>query len=500
MHAPRRRPRLRFGALLLGAVIAVLISLLPARLFLGKSYVTLTYTLAESGTLEGSELARLREAERRLQRGLRGRADVELDARGGALVVDVDDTRIERAKRGIHRRLPELTLVDQRPALGTSVVTFVLPVLVSLLWLLFVRRFDRAHPEPWPMMLRSFGGGLVAAWLAGALQWLIAATFPQLPEALQGLADDDLSARAWLLGSAVSFFYAGVLEESAKLLAFRVAVSRQHHFDEPVDGIVYAASIALGFAAAENVRYFADGNLAPALVVGRTFVAVPTHVFVSSLWGRALGERLIDRRVRVWPALLAAIVLHAGFDVLSLAVRGPSSFVLPPTVALLSLLLFRGLRTTLRFGRTSDMRAVRGEEERFTTGSRARFLALLAAFFVLSFVLVALSSFFQLAHPTGLMPLALSATACALLLALLGYMVTEHLPLDVELDRYGLRYAGQSYAWHEIDDEPAPYRAGVALRARGAPIYLGPLPKAERERLTRAIEQRRDEAPPASLV
>lgn len=492
------------GTLLVAALVAVLLSLLPTRLFLGKSYVTLTYTLAESaGTLGTVDVPRLRDAEARLERGLRGRADVALDAREGALVVEVDDTRRERAKRGIQRRLPELTLVDERPAVRTSIVTFALPVLVSLLWLAFVRRFDRAHPEPWLLVLLAFGGGLLAAWCAGAVQWVVAAQFPAVPDALQRLAEAEVPTGAWWRGAVVAFLYAGVLEESVKLAAFALTVARRREFDEPVDGIVYAAAIALGFAAAENVRYFADGNLAPALVVGRTFVAVPTHVFLSSLWGRRLGERLVDPRARVWPALVLAMALHAGFDLLSITARGPSSFVLPIAVACLSLLLFAGLQSTLRFGSARHKATARASldgSERFRTGSRRRFGLLLTAFFLCAFALVVLASLFQTLHPTALTPMALSATACALLLALFGYLVTESLPLDVELDRHGLRFAGQSYTWHDLEGEVEGYRKGLLIVGRGRPLYLGPLAEADRERLRSAITQHTEDAPPPSSV
>lgn len=491
-------------------MVAVLLSLLPARLFLGKTYVTLTYTLTESTQPQSlaprSPTRALADIATKLDKGLRGRADVELDERQGTVVVEVDETRRERAKRGIERRAPELRLVSESAALGTSMITVLLPIFVSMLWLVFVRRFDRAHPEPWLLVLLAFGGGLVAAWTAGTLQWLIASEFPAVPAALQRLAEDDVGGGEWALGVWVAILYAGVLEEAAKLGAFFFTVQRRREFDEPVDGIVYAAAIALGFAAAENIRYFGDGNLAPALVVGRAFVAVPTHVFLAAIWGGQLGRRLVEPRARYAPALLLAMLLHAGFDVLSMAARGPASLILPFAVAALSLFLFGGLRRTLRYGPARTRAALRAlaardpKPRRFATGSSRRFALALAAFFVCSFALVAFASAFQVVHPTALVPFALIAATLVLLLAATGFAVTEALPLDVEVDRHGLRFCGASYPWAEIAEEPAPYRRGLLVVTTRQPLYVGPLEPAVRDELRALILGLRIDAPPPSSL
>jgi len=511
---PGARPsgRARFGpTVLVGALVAILLSLLPARLFLGKTYVTLTYALAESARPAAAEPAlsptrTLADVASKLTAGLRGRADVEVDPDTGTLVVEVDETRRERAKRGIERRAPELRLVGESAALTTSLVTFALPVFVSMLWLLFVRRFDRAHPEPWLLVLLAFGGGLVAAWSAGTLQWLVAEEFPAVPASLQGLADADVGASGWMLGTLTALLYAGVLEEAAKLAAFYFTVQRRREFDEPVDGIVYAAAIALGFAAAENIRYFGDGNLAPSLVVGRAFVAVPTHVFLATIWGRRLGEKLVTPATRWLPAFGLAIALHAAFDVLSIAVRGPASLVLPFAVAALSLFLFDGLRSTLRHGPARTRAALRAREQvdpdqrRFATGSAVRFGISLGMFFACAFALVALASAFQVVHPTALVPFALGAAALVALLAVAGFAVTETLPLDVEVDRHGVRFCGASYLWRDVQEDPAPYRGGLLLVTSRSPVYIGPLAAAARDELVGLIVSHRDQAPPPSSL
>ena len=54
------------------------------------------------------------------------------------------------------------------------------------------------------------------------------------------------------------FLVIGPCEELAKFLAVRLFVYRNKEFNEPLDGIIYAAAAALGFASLENVLYVID--------------------------------------------------------------------------------------------------------------------------------------------------------------------------------------------------------------------------------------------------
>ena len=52
-----------------------------------------------------------------------------------------------------------------------------------------------------------------------------------------------------------AFWGAAIPEEAAKLLMLWLVLRRNRHFDENMDGIVYAVCVSLGFAAVENVEY-----------------------------------------------------------------------------------------------------------------------------------------------------------------------------------------------------------------------------------------------------
>ena len=66
-------------------------------------------------------------------------------------------------------------------------------------------------------------------------------------------------------------------------------------FDEPMDGIVYAAAAALGLATLENVLYVFSAYLtSPPLrsstVIARAIFSVPGHALFAGVWGYALGQ------------------------------------------------------------------------------------------------------------------------------------------------------------------------------------------------------------------
>jgi protease PrsW len=121
----------------------------------------------------------------------------------------------------------------------------------------------------------------------------------------------------------VLFLVVGPVEELCKLLAVTSYAYRQREFDEPLDGGVYSATAALGFAAIENVIYLSQNS--PLLVLLRGPLSNPGHALFSSFWGLSLSRaksapNLVSQRipliVRGW---LLASLLHSVFDTLLLA-------------------------------------------------------------------------------------------------------------------------------------------------------------------------------------
>jgi protease PrsW len=130
---------------------------------------------------------------------------------------------------------------------------------------------------------------------------------------------------------------APVIEESLKFAAVRLVLYRTGGPAGLMDGIVCAATAALGFASAENVYTILASYLAPQLALGlsdplwalgmiwqlylvRALLTVPGHALWSAIWGYAMGAagEIPDGkgRYRVFRAWLFAAVLHGLFNMM----------------------------------------------------------------------------------------------------------------------------------------------------------------------------------------
>jgi protease PrsW len=84
------------------------------------------------------------------------------------------------------------------------------------------------------------------------------------------------------------FIVAGATEEAFKYFVVFILIWRNRNFNEKFDGIVYAVSVALGFAAIENLFYvFSNNSLQVGLL--RAFTALPGHTIFGIVMGFYLG-------------------------------------------------------------------------------------------------------------------------------------------------------------------------------------------------------------------
>jgi RsiW-degrading membrane proteinase PrsW (M82 family) len=371
---------------------------------------------------------------------------------------------------------PSRSVAPPAPMLAGFAV--ILPVVLSLVYAAFVRRFDRAHPEPLGLVGVTFVMGALAAPAAGLVEWGLSRLSPYTtPELLTfgGLP------KALPLASIGFALFVGLPEEGAKLLATRYATKRRE-FDEPVDGIVYAAIAALGFAAAENLVYFASGRVSATLVVGRAFTALPVHVFLSGLWGHALGERLVRPGARVVPWLLASAALHGLYDA---AMSTSSMFGVGLLVVIaLAVAFVAVLRKSLRHGPVSDATVRAAAEIRrvhaFGRGLVFPLLALLLP--VLAAVLLALASAWEATGSSATSPYAAPLALVTTVIAAVLWGITSTLPLDAVVDGHGVTFAGAVRAFDEIDSTAI---AGEYLEIHSprGDIEIGPGPRRDLETL-----------------
>ncbi|MBX0300021.1 PrsW family intramembrane metalloprotease [Cryobacterium sp. 1639] len=206
-----------------------------------------------------------------------------------------------------------LVLVYMATFLGAAAVgiCLVLALIPLTLVILAVRWVDRWEPEPHPALWFAF------LWGAGVsvVSALVFDLGVQIYAAASGTGPggDFLSA----------VVQAPLVEEAAKgfglLLLFWVIRAQ---FNGPIDGLVYAAVIAAGFAFSENIQYFGVAMLEGGLgTLGVTFllrgVLSPfAHVLFTACTGFALG--LAARRATgsgyigtVLIGFVAAVLLHA---------------------------------------------------------------------------------------------------------------------------------------------------------------------------------------------
>jgi RsiW-degrading membrane proteinase PrsW (M82 family) len=188
------------------------------------------------------------------------------------------------------------------------------PVVVPVIfWSAYHLYKDRHLPEPIANLALCFGLGFLSFYLGRAM-------YQGLD--LIGLRFDAYSLAETHRGGL--FIYSigviGVIEELAKFIPFVLVAQRFRAFDEPVDGIIYASFIALGFATLENVQYlqFLSGPEA----IARGFAGPIVHILFASIWAYQVGLAHLARRNRLIVAtgyLALTALLHGAYDFLVIA-------------------------------------------------------------------------------------------------------------------------------------------------------------------------------------
>lgn len=188
-----------------------------------------------------------------------------------------------------------------------------------LLFALFIYWLDRYEKEPGVLLGVAFTWGAVIA--AGAA-FLINTTL--------GTGVYVFTGSETLASFTTGTFVAPIVEESLKGLAvLLVFYLVRSEFDSILDGIVYAAITALGFAATENTYYiYSYGFLENGWqgLAGMTIVRVVMvgwqHPFYTAFFGIGLALRRLSRSGSIrWAAPVAgwfaAVILHSVHNTIS---------------------------------------------------------------------------------------------------------------------------------------------------------------------------------------
>jgi RsiW-degrading membrane proteinase PrsW (M82 family) len=190
----------------------------------------------------------------------------------------------------------------------TQGLLFLPIVLPALFWAVYHYHKDRHLPEPIGNLVLCFGLGIVAAGLSKAMYLGLE------PLGLRFDAVALADSNGWAL-LAFALLAIGPIEELAKMLPFLLVVIRLKAFDEPLDGIVYASFIALGYAAVENYHYL--DFLTRFEAYARGFAGPVIHILFASIWAYWISRARLARESIVKPALygfLLAAGLHGLYD------------------------------------------------------------------------------------------------------------------------------------------------------------------------------------------
>ena len=188
-----------------------------------------------------------------------------------------------------------------------------LPVMLPIIfWAAYHYHKDRHLPEPPGNLVVCFGLGLLAAAISKGL-YLSLDPLGLRYDAI-ALAEDN----TWGL-LAYSMLAIGPIEELAKMLPFLIVVIRFRAFDEPLDGLVYASFIGLGYATAENFSYL--DYLAPFEAAARGFAGPVVHILFASIWAYWISKARLTHKA-IGRAAVAGFVLasflHGFYDFLVL--------------------------------------------------------------------------------------------------------------------------------------------------------------------------------------
>ncbi len=183
---------------------------------------------------------------------------------------------------------------------GTIFLSLTAGIIPPLLWLWFWIREDSKNPEPRRLILLTFIAGMFSVIPTFYIQQFI--------------------------GKYTTTEYAFMVfwpltEELAKFTVAYVIAIRSKEYDEPIDGLIYLITAALGFAAAENFLFLVkpDFSALSMLTANMRFVgATLLHLLSSSTIGIfmafAFYKNKITKNINIFLGLFTATTLHSLFN------------------------------------------------------------------------------------------------------------------------------------------------------------------------------------------
>ena len=174
--------------------------------------------------------------------------------------------------------------------------------LPALFWLWFWLKQDKRHPEPLSRIALAFAAGMGAVFLVYPIEILVYA----------------------FSAGIIQVLLIAATEELMKFGMLYTAALKSKYFDEPIDAVIYAITVALGFSALENLLYLVgtiaqDGTLMGAFNTNLRFVgATVLHTVSTAAIGVSIALSYYKKTRKKYGfiavGILTALILHAGFN------------------------------------------------------------------------------------------------------------------------------------------------------------------------------------------
>lgn len=190
-------------------------------------------------------------------------------------------------------------------------ITFIVAILPALVWVLFMRWWDRKEPEPPLLIVKLFSAGIIIYLVVFAFNIILQSLFVSagfIPPFASLSRDDNF------VLIAISALLPAAVQQIITLWSAIKLVRHEKHFTEPVDGIVYLFSIAIGSAVTENVvTFFVEKN--PTITIGQIlFQAIFTSLMLgicAGIMGLTLGNIKFNKTSQMYIGIGIAIFIHA---------------------------------------------------------------------------------------------------------------------------------------------------------------------------------------------
>ncbi len=184
------------------------------------------------------------------------------------------------------------------------VYALLIGIVPALLWLWFWLKEDNLHPEPRTILAITFIAGCTSVIIAIIVEGFL---------------------KEIIVGNETHLYIAWAFtEEMVKFVALAIVVLNSKYMDEPIDAMIYAITVALGFSAIENTLFilFSTGTeeMSRAIItsnlrfLGATLVHIISSASIGFMIGLSFYKNAFIKVIGVIIGVILATVLHASFN------------------------------------------------------------------------------------------------------------------------------------------------------------------------------------------